>query len=213
MAKNKQKDKGLLESVHDGYIKGSIGAEEDTSQARIVTSPEPLPDEVKKFRKLYILVPLCLVIGLIKGDFTGWIAIAAFILLCLVCLIDTYADHKVRRLRRMKFQLPAGVTSDEFFTKLQPVFIAKYNWSVERGDNGELTVLDKKYKYDVNLEQDGTFVIWWRMSVAKAFLSTRHYPIYKNAIAAMGIIAYEVQQAFPVTTKTTVQADEEKNIK
>ena len=36
------------------------------------------------------------------------------------------------------------------------------------------------------------------MSVAKAFLSTRHYPIYKNAIAVMGIIAYEVQQVFPV---------------
>lgn len=53
-------------------------------------------------------------------------------------------------------------------------------------------------EYDVNLEEDGTFVIWWRMSVAKAFLSTRHYPIYKNAIAAMGIIAYEVQQVFLV---------------
>ena len=197
MAKNKQKQKGLLESVHDGYVRGSMGGEEDTSQARIVTSPEPLPDEIKKFRKLYILVPLSLVIGLIKGDFTGWLAIAAFILLCLVCLIDTYADHKVRRLRRMKFKLPANVTADELFVKMQPVFISKYNWGIERGDNGELTILDKKYKYDVNLEEDGTFVIWWRMSVAKAFLSTRHYPIYKNAIATMGIIAYEVQQVFP----------------
>ena len=182
MAKKEKKEKGFMESVHDGYIRGSMGGEEETSQARTVTSPEPLPDEIKKFRKLYILVPISLIIGFVKEDFTGWLAIAAFILLCLVCLIDTYADHKVRRLRRMKFKLPAGVTSDEFFKKMQP----------------ELTVLDKKYKYDVNLEEDGTFVIWWRMSVAKAFLSTRHYPIYKNAIAAMGIIAYEVQQVFPV---------------
>ena len=144
MAKNKQKQKGLLESVHDGYVRGSMGGEEDTSQARIVTSPEPLPDEIKKFK------------------------------------------------------LPANVTADELFVKMQPVFISKYNWGIERGDNGELTILDKKYKYDVNLEEDGTFVIWWRMSVAKAFLSTRHYPIYKNAIATMGIIAYEVQQVFPV---------------
>ena len=37
MAKNKQKQKGLLESVHDGYVRGSMGGEEDTSQARIVT--------------------------------------------------------------------------------------------------------------------------------------------------------------------------------
>lgn len=198
MSKKEQKEKGLLESVHDGYIKGSIGAEEAASQARKVTSPEPLPDEVKKFKKLYILVPVCLIIGLIKNDFTGWCAIAVFVLLCLVCLIDAYAKHKVQRLRRMKFKLPAGVTSDELFTKMQPVFISKYNWSIERGDNGELTVLDKKYKYDINLEEDGTFVIWWRMSVAKAFLSTRHYPIYKNVIAVMGIIAYEVQQAFPM---------------
>ena len=186
MAKKEKKEKGFMESVHDGYIRGSMGGEEETSQARTVTSPEPLPDEIKKFRKLYILVPISLIIGILKGDFTGWLAIAAFILLCLVCLIDTYADHKVRRLRRMKFKLPAGVTSDEFFKKMQPVFISKYGWDVERGDHGELT------------EEDGTFVIWWRMSVAKAFLSTRHYPIYKNAIAAMGIIAYEVQQVFPV---------------
>lgn len=55
MAKNKQKQKGLLESVHDGYIRGSMGGEEDTSQARIVTSPEPLPDEIKKFRKLSLI--------------------------------------------------------------------------------------------------------------------------------------------------------------
>ena len=185
MAKKEKKEKGFMESVHDGYIRGSMGGEEDTSQARTVTSPEPLPDEIKKFRKLYILVPISLIIGILKGDFTGWLAIAAFI-------------HKVRRLRRMKFKLPAGVTSDEFFKKMQPVFISKYGWDVERGDHGELIVLDKKYKYDVNLEEDGTFVIWWRMSVAKAFLSTRHYPIYKNAIAAMGIIAYEVQQVFPV---------------
>lgn len=83
-------------------------------------------------------------------------------------------------------------------TRCRIWFISKYNWGIERGDNGELTILDKKYKYDVNLEEDGTFVIWWRMSVAKAFLSTRHYPIYKNAIATMGIIAYEVQQVFSV---------------
>lgn len=195
--RKEQKEKGLLESVHDGYLKGSIGGEEDASQARVVTSPEPLPDEVKKFKKLYVLVPLCLVIGLLKNDFMGWGAIAIFVLLCLVCLIDAYAKRKVQRLRRMKFKLPDGVTSDELFVKMQPVFISKYNWNVERGENGELTVLDKKYKYDVHLEEDGTFVIWWRMSVAKAFLSVRHYPVYKSAIATMGIIAYEVQQVFP----------------
>lgn len=198
MSKNKQGEKGLIESVHDGYIKGSIGAEEATSQARIVDSPEPLPDEVKKFNKLYILIPICLVIGLVQNDFMGWGAMAILVLLCLVCFIDAYAKRKVQRLRRMKFQLPSGVTSEELFIKMQPIFISKYNWDVERGDNGELTVSDKKYKYDIHIEEDGTFVIWWRMSLAKAFLSMRYYPIYKNTIAAMGIIAYEIQQAFPV---------------
>ena len=33
MAKNKQKQKGLLESVDDGYVRGSMGGEEDTAQA------------------------------------------------------------------------------------------------------------------------------------------------------------------------------------
>ena len=53
MAKKEKKEKGFMESVHDGYIRGSMGGEEDTSQARTVTSPEPLPDEIKKFRKGY----------------------------------------------------------------------------------------------------------------------------------------------------------------
>ena len=141
MAKKEKKEKGFMESVHDGYIRGSMGGEEETSQARTVTSPEPLPDEIKKFRKLYILVPISLIIGILKGDFTGWLAIAAFILLCLVCLIDTYADHKVRRLRRMKFKLPAWVTSDEFFKKMQPAqfFCFFFCNEIRR----KLSVLDK----------------------------------------------------------------------
>ena len=98
----------------------------------------------------------------------------------------------------MKFKLPAGVTSDEFLKKMQPVFISNCGGGFSSWAYFFYFTPDKKYKYDVNLEEDGTFVIWWRMSVAKAFLSTRHYPIYKNAIAAMGIIAYEVQQVFPV---------------
>ena len=49
MAKKEKKEKGFMESVHDGYIRGSMGGEEETSQARTVTSPEPLPDEIKKF--------------------------------------------------------------------------------------------------------------------------------------------------------------------
>ena len=41
MAKKEKKEKGFMESVHDGYIRGSMGGEEDASQARTVTSPEP----------------------------------------------------------------------------------------------------------------------------------------------------------------------------
>ena len=67
MAKKEKKEKGFMESVHDGYIRGSMGGEEETSQARTVTSPEPLPDEIKKFRKLYILVPISLIIGIERG--------------------------------------------------------------------------------------------------------------------------------------------------
>lgn len=46
------KEREKRERIHgicsDGYIRGSMGGEEETSQARTVTSPEPLPDEIKK---------------------------------------------------------------------------------------------------------------------------------------------------------------------
>lgn len=89
MAKKEKKEKGFMESVHDGYIRGSMGGEEETSQARTVTSPEPLPDEIKKFRKLYILVPISLIIGFVKEDFTR-VAGNCCIYLAVSCMSDRY---------------------------------------------------------------------------------------------------------------------------
>lgn len=34
MAKKEKKEKGFMESVHDGYIRGSMGGEEETSQGK-----------------------------------------------------------------------------------------------------------------------------------------------------------------------------------
>lgn len=89
MAKKEKKEKGFMESVHDGYIRGSMGGEEETSQARTVTSPEPLPDEIKKFRKLYILVPISLVIGISERGFHR-MAGNCCIYLAVSCMPDRY---------------------------------------------------------------------------------------------------------------------------
>ena len=72
------------------------------------------------------------------------------------CLLDrAYADHKVRRLRRMKFKLQQMSQLMNYFSKNAASLYFKNTIGELNVNNKELTVLDKKYKYDVNLEEDG----------------------------------------------------------
>ena len=168
-----------------------------------VNSPEPLKNEVNKIRKIYWLFGIIAVFGIIIGlDIMLGIGILGWMVTFLV--VSCIADVKSKTLRELKFSIAQASDNEQLFMKMQSVFISKYNWQVEKSEDGKLVVITKKYIYDIDIkEENGNkyFNIWWRMSLGKALVSrfafNLRYPIYSNVIAAMGIIAYEIQQMFP----------------
>lgn len=169
-----------------------------------INSPEPLKNEVKTIRNIYWTFGIITIIGfvlsidmLLVAGLLAWMAT----FLIVSCIIDV----KTKSLREKRFLITQTADSEQLFMKMQSLFISKYNWEIEKDKNGNLVIITNKYIYDVAIkEENGNkyFTIWWRMSIGKAFTSTfafnLKYPIYRNVIASMGIIAYEIQQAFPV---------------
>lgn len=68
----------------------------------------------------------------------------------------------------------------------------------EKREDGVLALTFRGYTYDILLEDDDTFCVWWRMSMGKAFAPRSKYKQYREMLAAMGIIVYEIQRAYNV---------------
>ncbi len=166
-----------------------------SGKAMIIKSPEPLPNEMLKFKRLYIVCLVCIVMGLL---FETLLAVGILGLM-LVYIID-YHMVKIKRkvLRTIKFQFVEGVGNDDIFITVQPVFTSKYNILVEKNEEGSMMLTHNNHIYDILINDDNTFTIWWRMSLGKAFLSFNKYKSYRRILASMGIIAYEIQNAYHI---------------
>lgn len=175
------------------FERALTGKEEDTSMARILTSSEPLPNEIQKFRKYgYIISGVTFLVGVI----TSSMLVAGFLGFPMVfCIVESIADHKNQRLRRAKFKINPEVNNEILFSATQPVFVSKYNLLVEKNQDGTMKINHNGYMYDIHINKDGTFIVWWRASIKKAFLSLFHYKEYRTLLADIGFIAYEIQHA------------------
>ena len=193
-------EKSFGQQVKEGYERGVrlAGGKEDASQARIITSPEPLPNEVKKMRKGYLVCLACLLIGIIWQPL---LILGLLGLLIFYLFMDAYARHKRKQLRIKKFKFVEGIDDATLFEVIQPIFISKYGMQVEKRKDGVVMITHEKCIYDILLEEDNTFCIWWRLSVGRALFSFSDDKIYRKNLAAMGIIAYEIQRAFGINEK------------
>ncbi|MGN1317682.1 MAG: hypothetical protein ACI4VF_01605 [Lachnospirales bacterium] len=181
----------LKNSLNEGFVRGLVGKEEDSSQARILTSPEPLPNEMLTIRKGYwVCLGLCAV-----GVLIPYALLFGMMGFVIVYGVDvSVVDHKVNRLRRFKFKISRNANNENLLETMQPIFVSKYNLIVERKQDGVMSIVINGYIYDVHIENDCTFTIWWRMSGGKAMISFNKYKIYRYVLSAMGIIAFEIQK-------------------
>ena len=103
-------------------------------------------------------------------------------------------EIKCGHLREMTFACVAKMPYTQLIQGMQPSLIP-LGMVIEKGTDGNPVITYKGFIYDVSYCEENTFNIWWRKSVARAFLSVRSYIYYyRMASIAYGIIAYHVQQ-------------------
>ncbi len=168
----------------------------------ILRSSEPLPNELEKLKRVYIIFAVCLVVGFIFG-IQFLITIGAMGLALWFMFDCMWSKTKLLELRNERFRFVSDVSSEELFEKLQSALISRYGASmrIEKygvGSEGVVGVTYDNIIYEIYINNDSTFRIRWGKSLGRAMAPSVSYSDYKKAIVAMGMIGYEIQKAFGV---------------
>ena len=194
-----EKFKNSLNKHRNEYL---AGTQESSDKARILYSPEPLPNEVKKVRSIRNIFIVVFVLSLLYsasvGEVTSFSALA-FLAFAVTATVDEFkVKIKAKTLRSMKFVGSKQMDNNNLFAALQPSLM-KFNATMGRADNGCPSIEFKGFKYDIILNDDGTFCLWWRTkSVVSGKGLLGYYSLYKIHIVSMGILAYEIQSIYGI---------------
>ena len=104
------------------------------------------------------------------------------------------------KMRRIKFQFLTPVTADQIYNKLQPVLNQKFGNKVIKfdRDGDTVSVIYDGIIYDINIQDDGTFCVWWRKSLSGAIFSWNEWKLYRKIRTGTALTAYELQQQFGI---------------
>lgn len=167
----------------------------------VLRSSEPLPNELSKVKKVYIIIIVGCVFGLLFSQTILSISGVCLLIWFMFDYMWTYA--KLMSLRQQDFKFKNGVTYDEIFEKLQSSLISKYGPSMqlERCMLGSENIVNVTYDniiYQIFLYDNSTFRIRWGKSLGRAMAPNSNYRDYKKAIIGMGMIGFELQNIFNV---------------
>lgn len=176
-------------------------SDEQTSQARTITAPQPLPNEMLIIKKLYLVMWICIGIGL----FIKPLMLIGIIGLIANWLLDyLMVAYYTGRLQKFKFLANNDeITNDTIFIALQSSMLAKYGIYVNRGNMGQVVITINGFSYTIVLNADYTFCIRSEVSFRRklSYISSERkteYNYYREMLGAMGTIAYEIQSQFHI---------------
>ena len=160
----------------------------------ILSTSEPLNNKMLKIRKLYWLCLISTLLGAIIQPLLG-IGILGFMVVYIIH--EIVLKFRTDELRRMRFRC-GDISCEDLFAKLQTVLLSQYQGAVmiERNEKHEIIFTFDGHIYDLNLHDDNTFSLWWRMSAGKAVLSLNDYKSYRKLLVGYGVLAYHIQQCF-----------------
>ena len=117
----------------------------------------------------------------------------------------TSVEEQLDELRELKFKFVNNVTADELYSKLQPALTAKYGNKFEFDRQDEvISVICGRTIYEIILNDDATFSIWWRQNVKNALKTTffswkpSEIDFCREVRTDTAIIAYELQRQFEI---------------
>ena len=163
-----------------------------------VTSPSPLDDGGRKYNVIIAAAAAAgAAAGLLSGAMNGLIICALVGAFLGYLTKATIINVKWYGLREITFALGHEVEKDVLFQRLIER-LTPMGMMVEMNTDGTPVITYQALIYEISLNnEDQTFTIWWRKSLARAFFSINILvviPNYRKAVAAMGILAYHIQQ-------------------
>lgn len=159
-------------------------------KAILLKSAAPLPRKAAWIKWGYI-------ISLIAAAVTAGVGL--LFLLLFFAMDNLVISHQKGKIRRLKFKFRGSITPDDIFARLQPALISKYGNAISFDREGNtLSVEYDSIIYDINLNDDNTFSIWWRKSLAGAIFSFNEFKLYKKIRIGTPMIAYELQRQFNI---------------
>lgn len=173
-----------------------------------LTSPEPISDGGRKYNSIYFVIGLIAGIGgFLSNGFTGALFGALFFGgLGGYTIKEAILDLKLKQLRKTDFAMDEQIAYEELIEKLIPILLP-LNMTIEKDKNGQPVITYQKLIYDVIYNSNGTFSIWWRKSLLRAFGAQSKTSTYRKVVVAMGIIGFNVQK---VTAKKIDSTEETK---
>lgn len=177
-------------STHSIDVATSYTYNKSPTDAIILKSSAPITTKTGWSTWGYIIT---IVIGVLTAG-------AGLLLTLLVFAIEhfTMTFHR-DKIRRLKFKFVDESTADDIYNKLQPALTKKFGDKIEFDrDDEKISVHYNSLIYDINVNDDGTFCIWWRKSIAGAIFSWNEWKLYKKVRTGTALIAYELQQLFGV---------------
>ena len=162
-----------------------------------LTSPAPLDDGGRKYNIIYLAAAgICGIAGLTTGGFSGLILGVVVGLFIGFVIKASVIKFKWYGLREMKFAMGHPVEKNLMFQRLVEK-LTPMGMVVELHTDGTPVITYQSVIYEISLNEDQTFTIWWRKSLARAIFSIDLFtiiPNYRKAVVAMGMIAYYIQQ-------------------
>lgn len=156
----------------------------------VLKSSAPIPTKADWCKWGYI-------ISLILASFN--LAVGFFGLMLMLFIEHWVHKSHYYKIRRLKFKFTDNVDADDIYNKLQPVLTQKYGNKVDFDRDGEtLSVIYDGVIYDINPQEDGTFCVWWRLSLAESFFTVNVWKKYKKIRTGTVMVAYELQKAFNI---------------
>ncbi len=159
-------------------------------KAILLKSASPLPRKAAWIKWGYIISLIAAVVNL---------GVGFFIFAPLFIMDNLIISYQKGKIRRLKFKFRGSITPDDIFARLQPALMSKYGNAISFDREGNsLSVEYDSVIYDINLNDDNTFSIWWRKSIAGAIFSFNEFKLYKKIRTGTPMIAYELQRQFNI---------------
>ena len=165
-----------------------------SSNGRILESPAPIDDGLRRFNWLYYVAGgllLAMFIFAKQRSLSGFLFLAAFFFLVAFTIKHLIAkDLLTLKLPKIEFALPENMDEQQIVGRIT-MPLTGAGMTVEKNTDGYPVITYHRVKYSVHIDKEKAS---FRIDPNKSFFSFSGIKLYRKVVIGMGIIAYTIQQ-------------------